>query len=88
VRTRLVRVKPHAVISVTGTIAAHRYGNALGPNEGSRAMTGHEHDEDHEDTQLLPSPQDAAEPDTEATVVLGEEYRRRVEQSHDPDRNR
>ena len=51
-------------------------------------MTGHEHDEDHEDTQLLPSPQDAAEPDTEATVVLGEEYRRRVEQSHDPDRNR
>lgn len=51
-------------------------------------MTGPKHDEDHEDTQLLPSKDDAAEPDTEATVVLGEEYRRRVEQSHDPERDR
>jgi|GEM_PF-4938314 len=51
-------------------------------------MTGSHHDDEHADTQVLPRKSEMEEPDTEATVVLGEEYRRRIERSYDPERNR
>jgi len=51
-------------------------------------MTGRKHDDDYAETQVLPRKDDAEAHDIEPTVVLGEEYRRRVEQSHNPEDDR
>ncbi|HEX6993259.1 MAG TPA: hypothetical protein VF339_03855 [Gammaproteobacteria bacterium] len=50
-------------------------------------MTGR-HDDEYEDTQVLPRKSDGEEPDLEKTVVLGEEYRRRIERGGAPERER
>jgi len=51
-------------------------------------MTGHDYDDDYAETQVLPGRIDADEPDTEETVVLDDEYRRRIERGLDPGRDR
>lgn len=51
-------------------------------------MTDWKHDEDYAETEVLPRESDAAEPDAEPTVVLGEDYRRRIAELHGAERDR
>lgn len=48
-------------------------------------MTGRKLDEDYAETHVLPGTSRTEDPDTDVTVVLGDEYSRRVERSDDPE---